>query len=175
MANEGFTSTGYDVSKTAISMASKNALELELSVNFKVQDINAINSDDHFDLIVDSSFLHCIVPDSERSKIYSFAKSSLNNNGLLFLHTMIKSEDMSEMLSASHIFLEDEILWSTGKDSWDMEWQEVQGKKVFSHRRIMSLKNLEDEIYNNGFEIVQKEIIKNDKNPSAFTGWLKVQ
>jgi 2-polyprenyl-3-methyl-5-hydroxy-6-metoxy-1,4-benzoquinol methylase len=175
LSKEGFNSTGYDISETAISMASKNALELGLRANFQVKDINEAEDSDSFDLIVDSSFLHCIVPDNERSNCYRFVKNNLNEDGLFFVHTMIKSADMSQMLSAEHIFLENEVLWSTGKDSWDMDWKDVCGKRVFPHRRILSLSNLEKEIKRNGFEIIESHSKENGKNPLTYTAWLRIR
>lgn len=175
LAKEGFNSTGYDISETAISMASDNALKLGLEAIFEIKDINEIKASDYYDLIVDSSFLHCIVPDEERSNCYRFVKNNLGDGGLFFIHTMIVSDDMSEMLSAEHIFFENEILWSTGKDSWDMDWKEIRGKRVFPHRRILSIERLEKEIHDNGFDIVESNSKENGKNPLTYTAWLKIQ
>lgn len=175
LSKEGFKSTGYDISQTAISMATDNAFKLGLEANFKVKDINKIKGNDSFDLIVDSSFLHCIVPDKERSNCYRFAKNNLSKDGLFFIHTMIESTDMSEMLAADHLLLENDILWSTGKDSWDMDWKVMRGRKVFPHRRILSLDRLEKEINDNGFDIIESSHKENGQNPLTYTAWLKIQ
>jgi cyclopropane fatty-acyl-phospholipid synthase-like methyltransferase len=172
LSKEGFDSTGYDISETAISMASKNTSKLKLKAEFIVKDINKDVGRDCFDLIVDSSFLHCIVLDEDRSNCYNFVRNNLAEDGLFFIHTMIKSNDMSEMLSRDHLILEDETLWSTGKDSWDMDWKEVQGQRVFPHRRIMSVYNLEKEIRCNGFDIVDSSTKDNGENPLTYTAWL---
>jgi 2-polyprenyl-3-methyl-5-hydroxy-6-metoxy-1,4-benzoquinol methylase len=173
LAKEGFNSTGYDISGTAISMASDNALKLGLQASFKVRDINEVKTNESFDLIVDSSFLHCIVPEEERSNCYRFVRNNLVEEGLFFIHTMIQSSDMSEMLAADHIILENDILWSTGKDTWNMDWKEVCGKRVFPHRRILSLEGLEKEIHDNGFDIVESSSEENGKNPLTYAAWLK--
>jgi len=172
LAKEGFNSTGYDISGTAISMASENASKLGLQASFKVKDINEVKTNETFDLIVDSSFLHCIVPDEERSNCYRFVRNNLAEEGLFFIHTMIQSSDMSEMLAADHVLLENDILWSTGKDSWDMDWKEVSGKRVFPHRRILSLERLEKEIHDNGFDIIESSSKENGKHPLTYTAWL---
>ncbi len=174
LAKKGFSSTGYDVSFEAIEIAKENALNLKVESEFKVQDICEYHGDTKYDLVVDSSFLHCIVPQNERDNIYSSVRSVLNKDGYFFVHTMIQSDDMSDMLSKEHIFLKDETLWSTGKDSWDMDWQNIDGKRVFPHRKILSIKNLESEISNNGFEVVDKTIQMNDKSTSTYIAWLKV-
>ena len=173
LAKKGFESTGFDISETAISMAKDNANQLSVLANFEVIDINKIKVSRKFDLIVDSSFLHCIVGEKERHNIFESIKEQLNSDGYLFIHTMIQSEDMSEMLSAPHLILENEILWSTGPDRWKMNWSEVNGKKVFPHRVIKTQKKLERELLENGFETIESEVILNSKQPSVFTAWLK--
>lgn len=175
LAHEGFCSTGFDISKTAITMANENAAKLGLEAKFEVKDINDVFECEKFDLIVDSSFLHCIVPDNERANCYRFVKNNLKMDGIFFIHTMIESSDMSDMLTAKHIFLENEILWSTGKESWDLDWREIRGKKVFPHRRILSLSKLEEEIKRNGFEVIESHLKENGKNPLTYTAWLKME
>lgn len=151
LAQQGFDSTGFDVSSTAINMAKKNAQALNLKAHFQVQDLNSWDPTESYDLIVDSSFLHCIVYDEEREMILKKIKQSLTADGYFFLHTMIQADDMSDMLERDYLFLEEEVLWSTGSDSWEMDWKDYQGKRVFPHRRIKSLDSLEEEIKNNDF------------------------
>ena len=173
LAKKGFESAGFDVSETAISMAKDNADKLGVLANFEVLDINEIKVSRKFDLIVDSSFLHCIVYENERRNILKSIKEQLNSEGYLFIHTMIQSVDMSEMLMAPHLILENEVLWSTGPDRWEMNWSEVNGKKVFPHRVIKTKKNLERELLVNGFEIIDSDVLLNPKQPSVFIAWLK--
>lgn len=56
-----------------------------------------------------------------------------------------------------------------------MDWKEVHGKKVFPHRRILSLSELEKEISLNGFDIIESDSKENGKNPLTYTAWLKIQ
>ncbi len=175
LAKEGFQCTGYDISKTAIEIANSNALQLGLDIDFKVYDIvtSDSSSDVVYDLIADSSFLHCIVKENDRKKVLKYVHNSLSEDGYFFLHTMIKADDMSDMLSGSHIFLENETLWSTGPDRWDMEWENVNDQKVFAHRLIRTKTNLEREIQESGFKILKSSVSEFTKNPSCFIAWLQ--
>lgn len=175
LAQFGHQVTGVDASATAIDMAQENARQLNLKVDFLVRDINQLSAEsfeDPFDLIIDSSFLHCIVELSERAKVLELVHAALRVGGEFFVHTMVASEDMSEFLRPEHIELEQEILWSTGKMTWPMQWQERNGKKVFPHRRIRMLKNLEEEFLQAGFEVKQKEIRQLPGLPSTYIGSL---
>jgi 2-polyprenyl-3-methyl-5-hydroxy-6-metoxy-1,4-benzoquinol methylase len=172
LAKQGFEVTGYDMSSTAIELANKNAKSLGIEADFEVKDIYTSDASTKYDLVIDSSFFHCIVSKKEREKCYSFVGKSLNEKGMFFMHTMIQSDDMSKMLSAKHLELEGDILWSTGRDSWEMDWEEVKGKRVFAHRRVLSLKNLELELKRNGFQIIERELQENSGNPRTFIAWV---
>lgn len=174
LARKGFLATGYDISSEAIQLAKENALKLDVQANFQVQDICEYSGNNKFDLVVDSSFLHCIVHNEERSHIYSAIRNILKSEGYLFIHTMIAAQDMSDLLSKEHILLEKDILWSTGKDSWDMEWKVVDGKRVFPHRRILSQVDLEEELSAHQFKVVDKVVKLNERGPSTYIAWLRV-
>jgi cyclopropane fatty-acyl-phospholipid synthase-like methyltransferase len=169
----GFDVTGYDISATAIDMAKENAKKLNLKINFEVKDLLNFSDKQSYNLIVDSCLLHCIVFDEERKRLFESVQSSLTQNGYFFIHTMIESEDMSEMTDKDYLFLEEEILWSTGKATWEMDWHDLNGKKVFAHRRIRSLENLKNEFEKNGFKVVDFEINHMENNISTFLGWLQ--
>lgn len=171
LSQKGFLATGYDVSKTAIEMAKENAKALELPTEFKVADIVSINVDDKVDLVTDSSLLHCLIG-KDREDFFKLAFNLLDD-GYLFLHTMIYSEDMSLMLSKEHLTLKDNILWSTGPDRWEMDWQEVGGRKMFSHRWVATKEMLLEEINKAGFEVVSLKVNLLEKNPDTFIAWLK--
>ena len=110
-AQHGADALGVDLSKTAVSMAVQNSLELGLSAQFLQADITELNLNEKFDLITDSSLLHCLVgPD--RKKFYDVVKTHLNPNGKLFIHTMIQSLDMSGMIDEDFFTFKDDILWS---------------------------------------------------------------
>ena len=175
LASKGFTSTGYDISKEAIEMAKENARNLEVECDFQVKDICEYSDSEAFDLVVDSSFLHCIVHNEERSNIYSAIRKVLKKNAYFFIHTMVQSDDMSDMLSKDYLLFEDDILWSTGKESWDMDWQQINGKRVFPHRKILTIDKLEEEITANNFIIMDRKINLQEKSPSTYIAWLKLK
>jgi 2-polyprenyl-3-methyl-5-hydroxy-6-metoxy-1,4-benzoquinol methylase len=173
LASLGFDATGFDVSEEAIAMADKNKEVLNLKATFQVQDILSMELETKFDLIIDSSFLHCIVFDKERLQILKWIKNHLTPDGHFFMHTMTESADMSDLTNRDYLIFKDEILWSTGKDSWDMDWQELDGKRVFPHRRIRTQETLENEIRQADLKIISKEIQSMEKNTDTFIAWLK--
>lgn len=171
LTQKGFLTTGYDVSKTAIDMAIDNAKTLELPTEFKVADIVSIKTDEKVNLVTDSSLLHCLLG-KDRGDFFKLAHNLLDD-GYLFLHTMLDSEDMSSMLDKEHLTLKDNILWSTGPDHWEMDWQEVDGRRVFSHRWIATKEMLIEEIDKAGFKVVHQKVNLIEKNPDTFIAWLK--
>ena len=53
---------------------------------------------------------------------------------------MIESDNMSDMTDRDYLAFKDGVLWSTGPDHWDMDWHDINGQKMFKHRRISSQK-----------------------------------
>lgn len=174
LARRGFKVTAVDYSKTAIEMARKNAEALNLSVKFFQDDFLDSKVIEQFDLIIDSSFLHCIVKKEDRANCFQKIKNCLNSNGKIFIHTMIQSDDMSEMLDKDYLFLKENVLWSTGPDRWEMDWQQVDGHRVFAHRYIASLNDLLDEFAQFGFKILASRLEILNRQPSTWVGWLSV-
>jgi len=175
MAKEGFNVTGYDLSPKAIELAIENAKKLDLKVDFCVKNIAESDFIKNYDLVIDSSFLHCIVYNSERKHIFNSIKKVLKNDAYLFIHTMIQSDDMSEILSRDSFILKDDVLWSKAYDDCDMDMLTIDGKKVFPHRRILSLENFEKEILEHGFIIKHKKILENERIPKTYIAWLQLK
>jgi SAM-dependent methyltransferase len=170
----GFESFGIDISKVAIDQANINAKELNKNIKFEVGDLLKDKPNQKFDFISDSSCLHCIFFDKERSAFYKYVKESLKSEeSTFFLHTMISSDDMSNMTSQPYLLLDESYLWSKGKPEWDIEWHEVKGQKVFPHRRILSKEELTNEIDSNGFKIVESKINNVEKSADTFIALLK--
>lgn len=169
----GFSSVGYDISEKAIEMAKQNATTLKLDSLFYCKDIVEIEQTGDNHLVTDSSLLHCLVDEEDRSKFYTVVNNLLSDDGILFIHTMINSDDMSDMLNRTYLFLEGGTLWSTGNESWAMNWHLINGKKVFPHRKILTQEQLESEFQANGFRVIEKEISKVSGNPDTYVGWLK--
>lgn len=173
LARKGFAVKGYDLSETAIGMARENAETLKLDAEFEVADITQIKTNEKVDLVVDSSLLHCLVEADDRRDFFKLAFELLKDDGHLFIHTMIEASDMSDMTDRDYLVYEDHILYSTGPERWDMDWKQVQGKKVFAHRWISSEVMLEKEIKDAGFEIVHALTFPQEKCTGTFCGWLK--
>ena len=166
LAKLGFDVRGYDVSTKAIEMAIQNMHALKLNAHFEAKDLLQIKRTSA-DLTVDSSLLHCLVDDEHRRHFFNICSD------ITFIHTMIETSDMSEMTDRDYLTFKDEVLWSTGPERWDMDWHEINGKKMFKHRRILSEKNFLKEIEANGFEVMEYFLELNEKSSSTFIGWIK--
>ncbi len=175
LSNIGFKSSGFDVSPAAIEMAKENAKGLKVEVDFFVGDITSLGLNAKVDLIVDSSLLHCLTYDKDRKEFYDLIKRVININGYVFIHTMIQSDDMSDLLSKKHLIFKDDTLWSTGKDSWDMDYQHIDGKQVFQHRRILSQESLEKEFSDNVLKVITSRIDHNPRNTNTYIAWLQLE
>lgn len=157
-AKEGAKCVGVEVSKTAIDIAFKNAQTLGLDVEFIVGDILDLQLNRKFDLIVDSTVLHCIVGNDDRKNFYETAKRHLNTNGYLFINTMISQGDMSACFPKEYFHYENEVLWSLGINKIT-DRKKIDGKSYFAHRTLLSDQNQIEEFKNCGFEIVNHEIV----------------
>tara|TARA_Y100000590_G_scaffold323369_1_gene366601 strand:- start:311283 stop:312017 length:735 start_codon:yes stop_codon:yes gene_type:complete len=173
LAKLGFKVRGFDLSETAIGLAKENAKALGVEASFEVSDITKIVTTDKVDLVVDSSLLHCLVYKEDRNNFFRVAHDLLKDEGLLFLHTMIEAKDMSEMLDRDYLVYEDHILYSTGPDRWEMDWQEVQGKRVFPHRWITTIDLLTEEVRRAGFKIVHSKLEPQERSTGTLCAWLK--
>jgi len=166
LASLGFSIKGFDVSPNAIDMANKNKEALGLEAEFEACDLIELN---HFeaDLTIDSSLLHCLVDKEDRKKFFSLC------SGLTFIHTMIESKDMSEITDRDYMTFQDGVLWSEGPKHWDMDWHDINGLKMFKHRRISSENGLLKEIEDNGFEMLEYFVKSQNKSASTLVGWMK--
>ena len=172
----GFKVDAFDVAPKAIEMAKKNAKKLNSNVSFNVGDItqNIINK--KYNFIVDSCCLHCIVTDEDRDQFYQTVKTSLKECGTFFLFTMTASENMSFLTDKKHLILKDTYLYSEGPDRWDMDWKEVDGRKVFLHRRILRDEQLLVELKKHGFKIQHQYKTIDDPNSTYnFIAWLTLK
>jgi SAM-dependent methyltransferase len=156
-AKVGAKCVGVEVSKTAIDIAFKNAQTLGLDVEFIVGDILDLHLNKKFDLVIDSTVLHCIVGNKDRKNFYETAKRHLAADGYLFINTMISHGDMSSRFPQKYFHYEDEILWSLGI-SEITERKIIDGKSYFAHRTLLPEENQIEEFKQNRFEIVNTEI-----------------
>ncbi|MFZ4715676.1 MAG: class I SAM-dependent methyltransferase [Bacteriovoracaceae bacterium] len=172
-AKEGAKCVAVEVSKTAIDIALKNAHTLGLDIEFIVGDILDLQLNKHFDLVIDSTVLHCFVGDQDRKSFYETAKRHLNAEGYLFINTMISKGDMSSHFPKEYFYYEDEILWSLGISEIS-ERKMINGKSYFAHRTLLSEQNQIEEFKNNGFEIVNVELVS-ESEVSCMVALLKLK
>lgn len=169
-ASHGAQATGVDAALTAINMAKKNAESLKLTVNFLVADILNLKLNQKFNLITDSSLLHCLVGSEDRTNFYSTAKNHLTSNGLLFIHTMTESSDMRKMIDPKFFHFENEVLWSLGMKDIEKGRKEINGQSYFPHRTILSEENLLAETAKHSFKLLHKEVFTQVELPDTFVG-----
>jgi SAM-dependent methyltransferase len=172
-AKEGAVSTGVDISNTAIDMARANNAHFKFDAEFLTADILNLKLDKKFDLITDSSLLHCIVGADDRERFYEVIKSHLAASGLVFIHTMVSSNDMSLLLDNDYLHLEGEVLYSLGITDINDGRMLFEGKSYFPHRSILSLDNLLSEIETAGLEVISSTVISNIGDPDNFIALLR--
>lgn len=156
-AKEGARCIGVEISKTVIDIAIKSAKTLELDIEFIVGDILDVHLNKKFDLVIDSTVLHCIVGDKYRMDFYQTAKRHLHANGYLFINTVISQGDMSSHFPKEYFHYEDEILWSLGI-SEITERKTIDGKSYFAHRTLLSVENQIEEFSQNGFKTSESDV-----------------
>lgn len=174
-AREGSHSLGVDISKTAIDMARKNNDNLKLNAEFIEADILNLKLARKFNLISDSSLLHCLVGAEDRTTFYEVVKEHLEVSGFFFIHTMVESDDMSRLLENKYFRLQDEVLYSLGiKDINDGRIL-FDGKSYFPHRTILKQDNLLKEIEAAGLSIVCSSIVASPGDVDNFIALLRLK
>ena len=180
LAQNGFMATGYDGSNHAIQMAKENAKTLNLNADFYAADLvhSEVDQNIPFDLVIDSSFLHCIVTPTDRQKIYALIKKSLHKHGFLFIHTMVQNQAMEnnqkhEVFADKPFIIKDSTVWSSARSDWQLETHEINGKQMFPHRKILTTHALETEFTSMGFKIIHSQQVHKKKEPSLYVGWLQ--
>lgn len=166
LASLGFDVKGFDVSPKAIEMANQNKVFLNLKGTFEARDLTTL-SNMCSDFTVDSSLLHCLVDQNHRAKFFNLCSD------LTFIHTMIESKDMSDMLDRDYLTLKDGILWSTGPKRWTMDWHEINGRQMFKHRRVCKEEEFLKEIEANGFDVLEYHLKPFARSTDTFVGWIR--
>ena len=174
-AKSGSHSLGVDISKTAIEMARTNNYNLKLNAEFIEADILNLKLDRKFNLISDSSLLHCLVGAEDRRKFYEVVKEHLEDFGLLFIHTMVESDDMSSLLENNYFRLQDEVLYSLGIADINDGRASFDGKSYFPHRTILKLDNLLKEIEEAGLSVVCSSIVTSLGDVDNFMALLRLK
>lgn len=169
LAKAGFNTTGIDISETAVEIGRDLAHQQNLNIQFVVGDIlnlKALNK--KFDFIYDSHFLHCIVLEEDRKKVFNEIKSVLNEDGIFILDTMvmpeaeIDPENMFDTLRFDHDF----ILWHKTKPSTDRGIVVIDGQHWCAQRRIYPVQKVMNEVVDAGFEVLEQQVEEQKNNPS---------
>jgi len=152
-AKNGAQSVGVEISASAIEIAKENARNLALNVEFIVGDVLELRLGRTFDVVVDSTILHCIVGAADRGRFFKSVKRHMGSHSHFLVNTMIESADMSARFSKDYFLFQDEVLWSLGINEVS-ERKTINGKSYFPHRTLLSEKRQLEEFYDHGFEVV---------------------
>lgn len=161
-AKHGADLVGVDVSSAAIEMANQNAQKLNLKIDFFSADITTLSLDKKFDVVIDSTLLHCLI-DADRTAFYSVAKNHLALNGYIFINTMVANEFMAERFNNEYFVYRDKILWSLGMSEVTGR-RTIDGKSYFPHRTILSLEEQFTEFESHGLKVAHSELQQVDKH-----------
>lgn len=172
-AKGGAEVTGVELSRSAISIAEKNAKTLGVAVQFLEGDVLDIDFKKKFDLVVDSTILHCIVGSSDRRKFFDTVKRHMKKDSLFFVNTMIASGDMGTKFSQEHFLFQEDVLWSLGINDI-AERKVINGKSYFPHRTLLTLDNQLAEFEQNGFKLVEMEKVSDDTDGFDLVALLKI-
>lgn len=170
---EGAKAVGVEISQTAIELALKNANALNLETEFIVADILSLNLNRKFDLVIDSTVLHCIVGNEDRKKFYDICKKHLSPNGYLFINSMISDGEMNSFFPKEHFLVDDYILWSLGMSAVS-ERKTINGKSYFPHRTLYTKEMMLEEFTHNGFAVEHIEVTS-ETDVKCLTGFLKLK
>jgi 2-polyprenyl-3-methyl-5-hydroxy-6-metoxy-1,4-benzoquinol methylase len=151
-AELGFNVTAFDLSKTLLEIAKKNAEEKNLKIKFLLSDIRNIFICQKFDLIVSlfTSFGY-FKTDEENFKFVENGFKMLNPEGYFVLDFFNKNHVEKNLIPFSE--------------------KEIDGKKIFEHRRIIDnrvVKEIKIERMNREYNYVESvrlysynELVKN--------------
>ena len=161
----GFNLTGLDISRTAIDKAVELKRKLGLEPEFLCDDFLEIDlGESSFDVIVDSSFLHCIVFDSDRDLVLRKFRSLLRNKGRFILHTM--TSDKLFDFGHKFEFGADGILWYLSEKSSVNEAREVAHGVASPQRRILPSDLIRRQLHDVGLVEVSSQHLYYTKSAS---------
>lgn len=173
-AKNGSESVGVEISSSAIEIAKENAKNLGVKVEFIVGDVLELDLKQKFDIVVDSTILHCIVGSRDRKRFYSAVKRHMNSASYFLVNTMIASCDMSSRFPKEYFLFQAEVLWSLGINEIS-ERKEINGKSYFPHRTLLSEERQLEEFKDHGFEVVEMEKIIEEDGGFDLIALLKVR
>ena len=169
LAKHGLATTGIDISETALEMGRDLARQQDLEIQFVAGDVLNLKAlEREFDFIYDSHFLHCIVLEEDRKKVFDEIKSILKADGIFILDTMVmpNMEVEPAITSDTLRFDQDFILWHKTKPSTDRGIVEVEGQHWCAQRRIYPAEKVINEIKKAGFKILEQQIDEQENEVS---------
>ena len=172
-AKEGAEVVGVEVSETAIEMANIHKQKLGVSAEFIQGDVLSLNLKNQFNIVVDSTILHCIVGRKDRQSFYEVVRKHLLKDGYFFVNTMIAEGELTSFFPAEYFLFEDDVLWSLGINQIS-ERRLINDKSYFPHRTILSKEKQIMEFEDNGFIVENLEVTKSEGVP-CLTGFLKLR
>lgn len=169
LARHGFATTGIDISETALEIGKDLARQQKLEVQFVAGDVLNLKSlNKKFDLIYDSHFLHCIVIEEDRKKVFEEIKSVLADGGIFILDTMVMPDtkiDPAKKFDALR-FDDDFILWHKTKPSNGRGVVEIEGQHWCVQRRVYPVEKVIREVGSAGFEVLEQQVDAEKDEPS---------
>lgn len=172
-AKKGARSVGVEISSSALEIARENAAKLGLDAEFISGDVLELDLSKKFDLVVDSTILHCIVGSEDRTRFYQTTKKHLKHDGYLFVNTMIASSDMTARFPSEYFLFQEDVLWSLGINEI-ADRKTINGKSYFPHRTILTEEKQIKEFHANGFKVIEQQRVKDSDGGNDLVALLKM-
>lgn len=144
LLRDGYDLLATDISTEAISYC-KNTIS-KYKDSFSTLDCLSDNLEERYDFIFAIAVVHMLVLDSDRASFYQFIKRHLNDDGIALICTM----GDGSMERKSNI--------DTAFDLQEREHETGKMMVAATSCRMVSFKTFEDEIYGNGFILIEKGI-----------------
>lgn len=167
-SEKGFKTLGVDISTTAIMDAKKIASDLKLDAEFITADIiHQTLPYNKFQIISDSSFLHCIVFDEERQSCLKNIFNLLDENGLFILHTMVS--DRATDFGSDFELDAKGVLWYLSKESRSHDAVAHPNGWATPQRRILTSDLIRKSILAAGFKELQAKYLYEENSSGPLT------
>ncbi|WP_413584297.1 class I SAM-dependent methyltransferase [Bdellovibrio sp. HCB274] len=159
-ADLGFTTSGIDISPTAIELAKEMAAKLGRNISFEVGDVVELEQrKQSYDLIYDSHCIHCIVLEEDRSRLYKAIASALRPGGIFIIDTMAYRETAAMCANPEPLrFDNDYILWHKTKNNSLAGVTEYNGELWCPQRRVYPVDTLLKELCAAGLQTIETAI-----------------
>lgn len=160
LAKKGYQVVGVDISPTAIEWAKERITADGVSASFVLGDVLRLDGldDVHFDLVIDSHCLHCIIGD-DRQRFLSEAFRVLKPGGVIWIDTMCEPV-IAEKLP--------------GYDPHTKCQLVGEGEERFAGRYIGARDDIETEVTKAGFQIDSSMLDEQTENPDDCCGVLTI-